>query len=166
MPIGDLTSQLFSNVYLNLLDQYIKRELGYKYYRRYVDDFYIASKNKDFLKSIIPKIESFLKTSLKLDINKEKTKINYYKHGVEFLGAFIKPNRIYVSNSCLKRIKKQLYEIKYNKLMKSDVSESINSFLGIFSYFKAHNIKRKLFDGFDHLGYFNIIYTKFNKHEL
>ena len=73
LPIGNLTSQLLSNVYLNILDQYIKRVLKCKHYGRYVDDFYIVSQDKEKLLSYIPLIKSFLKEELLLDLHMGKT---------------------------------------------------------------------------------------------
>lgn len=131
LPIGNLTSQLFSNVFMNKLDQYVKRDLHCKHYGRYVDDFYIVSKDKKFLHNIIPLIQKFLKEELHLDINCGKTTITNVKYGVEFLGAFIKPYRTYISNACLRRIKTKLTLISSN----AKFLNSINSYLGIlFSY--------------------------------
>ena len=164
LPIGNLTSQLLSNVYLNVLDQYIKRELKCKHYGRYVDDFYIVSENKDFLHKIIPLIELFLENNLKLAINKGKTIIKHCKYGIEFLGAYVKHFRNYISNDCLKRIKKQCYDIIHNIVQKFNLTSSINSFLGVFSHYKTYNIKKELFKPFYKFGYFNLLYTKFTLH--
>lgn len=163
LPIGNLTSQLFSNVYLNKLDQFCKRILHCKHYGRYVDDFYIVSKDKEFLHSIIPKIENFLKTELRLNINKGKTKIINVKYGIEFLGAFIKPNRTYISNACLRRIKKRLNDYEYHPY-NINIVNSINSFLGIFSHYKSFNIRKNLFLNMKltkDIGIFNELFTKF-----
>lgn len=163
LPIGNLTSQLFSNVYLNKLDQFVKRILGCKHYGRYVDDFYIVSKDKEFLHSIIPKIENFLKTELRLNINKGKTKIINVKYGIEFLGAFIKPNRTYISNACLRRIKKRLNDYEYHPY-NINIVNSINSFLGIFSHYRSFNIRKNLFFNMKltkDIGIFNELFTKF-----
>ena len=163
LPIGNLTSQLLSNVFLNELDQYCKRELKCKHYGRYVDDFYIVSKDKDFLHSIIPLIKKFLKEKLDLEINDGKTKIINVKQGVEFLGAFIKPYRNYISNNTLKRIKKKLYDVQYNGLDK-DPTNSINSFLGVFRHYSSFDLRKELFKDITVLyqyGIFNKDYTKF-----
>ena len=58
LPIGNLTSQLFSNVYLNVLDQFMKRELKCRHYGRYVDDFFVVSADKEWLLSLVPKIKN------------------------------------------------------------------------------------------------------------
>lgn len=163
LPIGNLTSQLLSNVFLNELDQYVKRELKCKHYGRYVDDFYIVSTNKNFLHNIIPKIKSFLKEKLLLEINDGKTKIINVKQGVEFLGAFIKPYRTYISNSTLKRIKKKLLQLQNNGTNKNPIN-SINSYLGILKHYSSFNLRKELFSKITVLykyGIFNKDYTKF-----
>lgn len=165
LPIGNLTSQLLSNVYLNILDQYVKRQLKCKHYGRYVDDFYIVSQDKIFLKQIIPLIESLLMNELKLEINKGKTIIKHYKYGIEFLGSYIKPYRNYISNNCLKRIKKQCFDIENNIIKKNNLSASINSFLGVLSHYKTFNIKKKIFRNFYKFGYFSYQYNKFYLHK-
>ena len=163
LPIGNLTSQLLSNVFLNQLDQFVKRELKCKHYGRYVDDFYVVSCNKSFLHEIIPKIKSFLRGTLELDVNDGKTKIVNIKQGVEFLGAFIKPYRTYISNTTLGRIRKQLFKIQ-NEGLKKDPTNSINSFLGVFKHYSSFKIRKNLFSQITVLnqyGCFNKTYTKF-----
>lgn len=167
LPIGNLTSQLFSNIFLNLLDQFCKRELKCKHYGRYVDDFYIVSHNLSYLRSIIPKIERFLKEELHLDINKGKTKISNYKNGVEFLGTFIKPYREYVSNECLGRMKKKIFENE-NIAWKNgkNIECSVNSYMGVFIHNASYNIRKELFlktTKLNNIGIFNESYTKYYK---
>ena len=141
LPIGNLTSQLFSNIYLNNLDQYIKRELRCKHYGRYVDDFFIVSESKNELHRLIPLITHFLKENLHLDVQQGKTTINNSNQGVEFLGAYIKPFRTYISNASLRRMNMQMSKLGTNphKL------ESVNSFLGNLSHYKSYNIRKHLF---------------------
>lgn len=155
---------MFSNIYLNELDQFVKRVLHCKHYGRYVDDFFIISQDKKFLKIIIPKIEKFLQERLHLEINKGKTKIINVRHGIEFLGAFIKPNRTYISNESLRRIKKRIYDIDYLNIRLNNPVQTINSYLGIFSHYKSLNIRKQIFDNITSIkkyGYFNETYTKF-----
>lgn len=165
LPIGNLTSQLLSNVYLNMLDQYIKRDLKCKHYGRYVDDFYIVSNDKEKLLSYVPLIKTFLKEELFLDLHMGKTRLINSNYGVEFLGAYIKPNRIYISNQCLRRIKSQLYDPKYVENNKKLIA-SINSYLGLFTHYKSNNIKKSLFLNLPFLqemGEFNDNFTKFEE---
>lgn len=145
LPIGNLTSQLFSNVYLNYLDQFMKRELHCKHYGRYVDDFYVVSKDKVFLKTIIKEIEIFMMSSLHLEIQTKKTQIINVKHGVEFLGAFIKPYRTYLSTKTIRRMRKHLHYFNTHDTDK-DVENMINSYLGIFSHYKSNKVKKEMMD--------------------
>lgn len=163
LPIGNLTSKLFSNIFMNKLDQYIKRELHCKHYGRYVDDFYIVSKNKAFLHKIIPLIQKFLNKELHLDINCGKTTITNVKYGVEFLGAYVKPYRTYISNASLRRIKTKLNKIGN----KPNFLNSINSYLGIFKHYSSFKLRKELFSkipNIENKGYFNTDYTKFIEH--
>lgn len=162
LPIGNLTSQLFSNIHLNLLDQYCKRVLKSRHYGRYVDDSYHVSTDKEFLRSLIEPIENFLLEVLELDIHKGKTKIINVRYGVEFLGAFIKPYRTYINSGTIKRMNKLLVDI-YNK---DDLSiyRSVNSYLGIMSHYNSFRLRFKIFATNPKLydiGYFDQKLTKF-----
>lgn len=99
LPIGNLTSQVFANFYMNLFDKWILEKMGVKYYGRYVDDFIIIDNNRDNLISLIQKIKVFLETNLLLNIHPKKIYLQHYNKGVAFLGSYIKPNRIYIKNS-------------------------------------------------------------------
>jgi len=98
LPIGNLTSQLFGNVYLNEFDHYMKKDLKIKYYGRYVDDFILIHNDQDYLKSLIKVIREYLKKELKLVLHPKKVYLQHYSKGVKYLGAVIKPHRIYIAN--------------------------------------------------------------------
>ncbi|MFI1770708.1 reverse transcriptase domain-containing protein [Thalassobellus citreus] len=150
LPIGNLTSQVFANVYMSSFDHFIKHQLGVKYYGRYVDDFVLVNANKAYLKNLIPVIAKFLKTELHLKLHPQKIYLQHYSKGVSYIGGFIKPNRIYVS----KRTKGNFYEAihKHNKLIENDIKpnkaekqlflSNINSYLGILTHFKSHKLRR------------------------
>ena len=86
IPIGNLTSQLFANVYLNKLDQFIKHRLRMKYYIRYVDDFLILDFDKRNLYRIKEEIHRFLQARLKLELHPKKANIFPADKGIDFLG--------------------------------------------------------------------------------
>ena len=142
LPIGNLTSQLFSNVYLNEFDQFMKRTMKCKYYGRYVDDAFIVSADKDRLLRMVPKIQSYLTEHLGIELHMGKLHISEVHHGVEFLGAFIKPYRTYISNHALHRIETKLSEMDFSKPWR--VIRSVNSYLGIFQHTDSYNIRRRL----------------------
>lgn len=142
LPIGNLTSQLFSNVYLNGFDHYMKRELGCKHYGRYVDDFYIVSESKERLHQIVPLAERYLAERLLLKVNQGKTKIYSSRRGVDFLGAWLLPNRTYISNQSLRRMNRQMSMMHLKN--DEEMFSSINSFLGVLSHFKTYNIRHSI----------------------
>jgi RNA-directed DNA polymerase len=176
LPIGNVTSQVFANVYMSALDHFVKHQLGVKYYGRYVDDFVLVHTNKAYLKSLIPIISKFLKTELHLKLHPKNIYLQHYSKGISYIGGFIKPNRIYVS----KRTKGNFHEaiqkqnklientIKPNKAEKQMFLSSMNSYLGILRHFKSHKlckyyILEKLFKNwFIHFSV-NNNFTKFNK---
>ncbi|MFH0700817.1 MAG: reverse transcriptase domain-containing protein [Candidatus Woesearchaeota archaeon] len=86
MPLGNLTSQFFANVYLNELDQFVKHQLRSEYYIRYVDDFLILNKDREVLLEYKAFIEHFLKEHLGLELHPEKSKIMRLQRGIIFLG--------------------------------------------------------------------------------
>ena len=166
LPIGNLTSQLFSNVYLNLLDQFIKRVLKCKYYGRYVDDGIIVSSRKEWLLSLVPQIQMYLKAELGLDLHMGKLQVSEVHKGIEFLGAYIKPYRTYVSRRTLERIEKKLLEFDFSKPKK--IIRSVNSYLGIFQHTASYNIRRILFQKPEYLkiGVFDTEMTKIKDKHL
>lgn len=137
LPIGNLTSQLLSNVYMNVFDNFMKRNLKCKHYGRYVDDAYIVSTDREKLRTLIPQIKSFLYDNLHLEMQEGKTTINNVLYGVEFLGAFLKPHRTYISSQSLKRIKAN----SPNTTNKEHFLMSMSSKISIMSHYKSYNQK-------------------------
>ena len=148
LPIGNLTSQLFSNVYLNELDQYVKRELGCKHYGRYVDDFYVVSVDLDKLHVVEKSITTFLRQHLCLEINEDKTVICDVRKGVQFLGAYLKPYRRYVCNGSLRRMKTKVSRL-HQAIAPDLLRSTINSYLGLLSHYSSYHIRMKMFYGLD-----------------
>ena len=112
LPIGNLTSQLFANIYLNEIDQFIKRELKLKYYGRYVDDMIFVDIDKERLIWAIKKIKEYLVNNLSLKLHPKKIYLQHTSKGVDFLGVFIRPYRVLVG----KRIKRNFYNRVYDEL--------------------------------------------------
>lgn len=92
LPLGNVTSQLFANIYLNELDQFIKHRLKIKYYLRYRDDFVILRGNKKDPTNFIKPINDFLKEKLNLSLHSDKIIIRKYRQGVDFLGYVVLPH--------------------------------------------------------------------------
>ena len=91
LPIGNLTSQLFSNIYLSGLDDFVKRTLKHRHYGRYVDDFYSVGNSREDLLASIPHIRDYLSDVLGLRLHPRKVQIARAHRGVCFLGAVVKP---------------------------------------------------------------------------
>ena len=134
LPIGNLTSQLFSNVYLNVLDQYVKRKLRCRHYGRYVDDFYVVSADKEYLFEVAERVKEMLLKQLDLEINDGKTKVLSIWHGVDFLGAYVKPYRQYASRQMVMRMREKLLLLpQYDS---QHVQASLQSYEGVLSHGK------------------------------
>ena len=86
MPLGNLTSQFFANVYLNKFDYFLKHKLKVKYYIRYVDDFVILHKSREQLEKWKSKIGKFLQNNLKIELHPDKSRIISLSHGIDFVG--------------------------------------------------------------------------------
>lgn len=86
LPLGNLTSQLLANVYLNVFDQFIKHQLRIRYYIRYADDFVILSRDRNYLDRILLVIEEFLRRKLRLKLHPDKIELRTAASGVDFLG--------------------------------------------------------------------------------
>ena len=108
MPIGNLTSQIFSNIYLNELDRFVKHQMGCKAYLRYGDDFVIFSRDKDSLLQIKAQVIDFIETKLKLDLHLKNNLVVETKHGLKFLGVIMYPNGRILSKRNQIRIKDRI----------------------------------------------------------
>lgn len=151
MPIGNLTSQMFANIYLNELDQYCKHELGIHLFIRYVDDIIILWPDKEELKGILDNIKNFLEERLHLELN-NKTSIRPAWLPVTFVGAQISPKFIRMRKSARKRMFRQIKFIK--KLFEAceigfqKLNNTMQSYFGLIQHFTAGNLLRKIIDEF------------------
>lgn len=141
LPIGNLTSQLFSNVYMDVFDKYMVSLVGEGRYGRYVDDAYVVGSSPAELRRIIPMADNFLQSRLGLSLSRNKIAIFSAYRGVEFLGAYLKPFRRYVGSRCLKRMEGKMASWKRHS--PEHPEQSINSFLGITSHYRSYNIRRR-----------------------
>lgn len=148
IPIGNYTSQIFANVYLNEVDQYAKHKLKLKYYFRYMDDTIILVKNKEEAKKTLTEITSFLQDELKLELN-SKTQIFKSKQGVNFCGYKINEYRMKLREKGKKKLKKKIKNLKENIKNGTMTSREAKKYLcGHFGYVKYANIyklKKNLF---------------------
>jgi len=117
LEIGNYTSQMFANIYLNEVDQYIKHELKIKYYCRYLDDSIVIVQTKQETKEALARIQEFLHNNLKLELN-QKTQIFKSKQGVNFCGYKINEYRLKLRDKGKRKLKKE--NKKKNKRRKND----------------------------------------------
>jgi len=151
LPIGNLTSQLFANIYLDGFDHFMKQHLNLKYYGRYVDDIVVVNPDEKYLKSVIADAKNYLTRNLALQLHPRKIYLQHFSKGVKFLGAVILPHRIYIAN----RTKGNFYDAvkKYNRmavlqqpdlgLVKQFIS-SMNSYLGILKHYKTAKLRESV----------------------
>lgn len=132
LPLGNLTSQLLINIYMNEFDQFIKRILKVKYYIRYADDFVVFNENKLYLINIISPIKGFLRKRLKLSLNPNKISIKTLSSGVDFLGWVSFPQHRVLRTSTKKRI--------FRKLEQNRSVETVRSYLGLLKYGNTYKI--------------------------
>ena len=142
LPIGNLTSQLFSNVYLNPFDQFVKRDILCRHYGRYVDDSTQIDPDREWLISQVPREREFLADELGLQLHMGKLHIREVHQGVEFLGAFLKPYRDYVSRSTFERITLKLQQLDLQDEAKAQ--RTIDSYLGILSHTASYRIAQSI----------------------
>ncbi len=139
LPIGNLTSQFFANVYLNSFDNFIKRVLKVKKYIRYVDDFVLFSKSRTELVNIKKEIEVFLYNNLGLRL-REDSKLKKHKEGLDFLGYIIRPRYILVRRRVVNnyKYKKAIYLKEYEKSLGKMPLKNIKNFLSVQASFRSH----------------------------
>lgn len=140
IPIGNLTSQIFANIYLNEMDQFMKHDLKVKYYIRYCDDFIVIANEKKYLEALIPKIQSFLNDRLKLSLHEKKIIIRKLNQGIDFLGYVVLPHYILPRTKTKRRIFKKLKE----KIGSENFNQSLQSYLGYLKHANAYKVQQKI----------------------
>jgi len=137
LPLGNLTSQLFANVYMNKFDQFIRHKLKVKNYIRYADDFVILSQDKQWLEEQILQIKDFLETKLLLELHPNKVSIETIASGVDFLGW-----KLFIDHRVLRtKTKKRMFARIQQYPTKKDV---LNSYLGLLSYGNEYKTVSKI----------------------
>jgi len=160
LPIGNLTSQLFSNIYMHRFDEYVTKELGVKYYGRYVDDFVLVHRDKEYLLSLIEKMKHFLKEKLHLTLHPKKIHMQHFSKGVAFLGVYMKPYVKYIEKRTKTNFYKLIEEINHEFVHKASsddylhrVRSRINSYLGTMIHCSTYKLRKKVLLGLDDVFY-------------
>ncbi len=137
LPLGNLTSQLLVNIYMNEFDQFVKRELKVKYYIRYADDFVIFGDDKKYLENMLKQMEEYLDNNLKLQMHPDKVFIKTLSSGIDFLGWINFPKHRVLRTATKKRMFRNLKGNDYKK-------ESVDSYLGMLSHGEGYKLKMKI----------------------
>lgn len=143
IPVGNLTSQLFANIYGNRLDKFAKHNLHIKHYMRYMDDFIILSSDIERLKEWRKRIEEFLEEEMRLHINPKST-ILYAGNGIDFCGYIHHPTYRKVRKSSIRKIKKDVKMLEAGELERDYFERKYHSRLGHMSHADTHHLTRAI----------------------
>lgn len=146
MPLGNLTSQLFANVYLDPLDKFIKHKLKAKYYLRYADDFMILADSKVVLQNYLVEIEKFLNEKLKLSLHPDKVTFRKLAWGLDFVGYVAHPKFNLPRKKTVERMFTELEKIRSTNPDK--LNESLQSYLGYLKHVNSKAIMDRLRERF------------------
>lgn len=148
VPLGNLTSQLFANVYLDRLDQYVKRTLRIKNYLRYTDDFILLSCDRSELERVLPLINAFLLQDLDLDLHPTKVFFRKWHQGVDFLGYVHFPYhrviRTKTKKRMLRKLQKRREELNAEEIEADDLRQTVASYLGVLSHSRSRGLAKQI----------------------
>ena len=147
MPLGNLTSQFFANVYLNELDYFVKHELKAKYYIRYVDDFIILHNNKEILQEWKNRIKEFLGI-IKLELHEKKSKVYPLYKGANLLGFRVfyhyKLPRKSNARYFMRRLNKFTEVLHKNKVVADDIMKSVAGWLAYAEHGNTYKLRNRI----------------------
>ena len=144
LPIGNLTSQFFANVYLNEMDQFVKHQLKIKYYLRYVDDLVILSENKEELKIWRDRIDKFLQEKLKLKLHPQKQILQEVNKGINFVGGIIRMDYVLMRKRVINNLRQRLLNFNQCPITTREMLSTINSYYGQFKNCNTFHLRKKL----------------------
>jgi len=139
LPLGNLTSQLLVNIYMNEFDQFVKHKLKIKYYIRYADDFVIFSEDKKYLAGLVQHIKRFLTEKLSLELHPGKIFIKTITSGVDFLGWVHFPDHRVLRTATKKRMFRNIQA-------KDGKEETVQSYLGLMSHGNSWKLRQQIID--------------------
>ena len=144
MPLGNLTSQFFANIYLNELDYFVKHKLKAKYYLRYVDDFVILHRSKEQLETWKNQINDFLINGLKLELHPDKSKIIPLSRGIDFVGFRNFYHFRLLRERNIRKIISKINEYNKGEISESQLSESLHGWCAYARWANSFNLTIKL----------------------
>jgi retron-type reverse transcriptase len=136
LPLGNVTSQIFINIYMNELDQFMKREVKVRYFIRYADDFVIFNTDKNYLINLVSQIAEYLEKELKLSLNQKKVFIKTLSSGVDFLGWVNFPHHRVLRTAAKRRM--------FKKLKLKRTKETMASYMGHLKHGNTHELTKAI----------------------
>lgn len=137
LPLGNLTSQLLVNIYMNEFDQYVKHRLKAKHYIRYADDFIFLSPDRAYLESLVPRVEEFLRDVLHLSLHPDKVFVRSIASGVDWLGWVHFPEHQVLRTRTKHRMLRRVQD--------NPTEPTVQSYLGMMRHGQTHKLKKKVF---------------------
>ena len=134
LPLGNVTSQLFANIYLNELDQFVKHSLKRHWCLRYCDDFVMVGSDREELHALIEPIRQFLDERFVLTLHPRKIVLRSYQQGVDFLGYVLRPHVTTLRTNTRRR------------LLRRVTGPNLSSYLGVLSHCRGYKIKKQIFE--------------------
>lgn len=145
VPIGNLTSQLFANVYMNEFDQFMKHTMKAKHYARYTDDFVVVADNEQYLVDLLKPVSNFLGEHLKLSLHPNKVSIHKLHNGADYLGYVVLPHYKQLRTKTRRRVYKGLMrKVRESKSNSETAEQSLNSYLGALSHASEYKVSEDL----------------------
>lgn len=164
LPLGNLSSQFFANIYLHELDWFVKQKLKVRYYLRYVDDIVMLAETTDMLKYWRTNVEKFLLENLQLKLHSKKIIIQPTRSGIDFLGYIVRKDYMLVRGRVVKNFKQKLHifnqQNSFSLLERKTVQgmlSCINSYYGIFGFADTYHLRKDIY--LNHLGYLQKVFS-------
>lgn len=152
IPIGNLTSQLFANVYLGEFDQFMKHKLKVKHYARYTDDFFVVSTDRAYLENLLLPIADFLKSALLLELHPNKSILRPICQGMDFLGYVVFPKyrllRTQTKRRLMRKLESRRKDFETGVISRPTFEASLNSYLGVLSHANAYCFRGDILNRF------------------
>jgi RNA-directed DNA polymerase len=134
LPLGNLTSQLLVNIYMNEFDQFMKHAIKAEHYVRYADDFAVLSQDREYLETVLPKMQDFLQQKLKLIMHPDKVFIKTVGSGVDFLGWVHFPDHRVLRTTTKRRM--------LNRLNETQKQDTVSSYKGMMLHGNTYTLNR------------------------
>jgi len=148
LPIGNLTSEVFTNIYLNEFDQFIKHKLRQKHYLRFADDFLTLSPNRSELQRALPEMKSFLSERLKLELHPNKVIMRALEQGIDFLGYVTFPYhrvlRTKTKQRMTRKLSQRLDAYFEGTIDDYSMNQSLQSYLGVLSHADTFKLEQQI----------------------